>query len=53
MTNDAMFLADAKAAGLDITPISGAQVRAVIARMAATPKPVVERYKRIANAIAP
>ena len=50
MTKDAAFLADAKKSQLDITPISGAAVRDIIAKMAATPKAVVERYTRIVNA---
>ncbi len=47
MTRDAAFLTDAKTAALDITPITGAQVRATIAQMAATPKDVIARYNRI------
>ena len=32
---------------LDITPIDGEAVRAVIAKMGATPRGVIERYNRI------
>lgn len=47
MTKDAAFLADAKTAALDITPIDGDAVRAIISQMAATPKDVIERYNKI------
>ena len=47
MTKDAAFLADAKKAQLDITPITGAAVRDVLAKMAATPKDVIARYNKI------
>lgn len=50
MTKDKDFLADAARVQLDITPIDAGAVRAIIARMAATPKDVVERYTRIVNA---
>lgn len=47
MVRDRDFLADAGRAKLDITPIDGEAVRAIIAKMATTPKDVVERYNRI------
>ena len=47
MAKDKDFLADAERAKLDITPIDGAQVRAIIVKMAATPKDVIARYNRI------
>jgi tripartite-type tricarboxylate transporter receptor subunit TctC len=47
MVKDRDFLIDAAKGKLDITPISGDAVRAVIAKMAATPKDVIARYKRI------
>jgi hypothetical protein len=34
-------------AKLDITPIDGDQVHAIIAKMGATPRTVIERYNRI------
>jgi len=51
MVKDRDFLADAARAKLDITPIDGDQVRAIIAKMAATPKDVVAHYNRIVTAI--
>jgi tripartite-type tricarboxylate transporter receptor subunit TctC len=50
MVKDKDFLADAVRAKLDITPIDGDAVRAIIAKMAATPKDVVEQYTKIVNA---
>jgi len=47
MAKDKDFLADAERAKLDITPIDGAQVRAIIVKMAATPKDVIARYNQI------
>ncbi|HYM17271.1 MAG TPA: hypothetical protein VEU06_01805 [Micropepsaceae bacterium] len=47
MARDKDFLADAGRAKLDITPIDGAAVRAIIAKMAATPNDVIARYNRI------
>ena len=47
MVKDREFLADAERSKLDITPIDGEAVRAVIAKMAATPRTVIERYNRI------
>jgi len=47
MAKDKDFLADAARAKLDITPIDGNQVRAILAKMAATPKDVIARYNRI------
>jgi tripartite-type tricarboxylate transporter receptor subunit TctC len=47
MVKDKDFLADATKAKLDITPIDGNAVRAVIAEMAATPKDVITRYNNI------
>jgi tripartite-type tricarboxylate transporter receptor subunit TctC len=49
MVMDRDFLADAEKAKLDITPIDGEGVRAVISKMAQTPKDTVERYSRIVN----
>ncbi|HEX5279127.1 MAG TPA: hypothetical protein VFW28_03520 [Micropepsaceae bacterium] len=47
MVRDRDFLADAKNVDLDITPVSGAAVRGIIAAMAATPKDLIGRYNRI------
>jgi tripartite-type tricarboxylate transporter receptor subunit TctC len=47
MVKDREFLADAERSKLDITPIDGKAVRAVIAKMGATPRGVIERYNRI------
>lgn len=47
MVKDREFLADAERSKLDITPIDGEAVRAIIAKMAATPRTVIERYNRI------
>jgi tripartite-type tricarboxylate transporter receptor subunit TctC len=47
MVKDRDFLADAARAKLEITPIDGNGVRAVIAKMTATPKDVIARYNRI------
>jgi tripartite-type tricarboxylate transporter receptor subunit TctC len=51
MVKDKDFLIDAGKAKLDITPIDGAAVRAIIAKMAATPKDVIERYNRIMTSL--
>lgn len=51
MVKDREFLADAERSKLDITPIDGDQVRAIIAKMAATPRTVIERYNRITGAM--
>jgi len=47
MVKDRQFLADAERSKLDITPIDGEAVRAIIAKMAATPRAVIERYNQI------
>jgi tripartite-type tricarboxylate transporter receptor subunit TctC len=47
MVKDREFLADAERVKLDITPIDGDQVRAIIAKMATTPRVVIERYNQI------
>jgi tripartite-type tricarboxylate transporter receptor subunit TctC len=53
MVKDKDFLADAAKVKLDITPIDGLAVRAIIQKMAATPKDTVERYNRIVTALFP
>jgi tripartite-type tricarboxylate transporter receptor subunit TctC len=50
MTKDKDFLADAMRVQLDITPIDADAVRGTLAKMAATPKDVVDRYTKIVNA---
>jgi tripartite-type tricarboxylate transporter receptor subunit TctC len=50
MVKDREFLADAERSKLDITPIDGDQVRAVITKMATTPRAVIERYNTITGA---
>lgn len=50
MVRDRGFLADARRVNLEITPVSGAEVRNVIAAMAATPKDLIARYNRITSA---
>jgi tripartite-type tricarboxylate transporter receptor subunit TctC len=47
MVRDREFLADAARSKLDITPIDGDMVRALLMRMAATPRSVIDRYNRI------
>jgi tripartite-type tricarboxylate transporter receptor subunit TctC len=47
MVKDREFLADAERSRLDITPIDGDAVRAILTRMAATPRSVIDRYNRI------
>jgi tripartite-type tricarboxylate transporter receptor subunit TctC len=47
MVKDREFLADAERSKLDITPIDGEAVRTIIAKMAATPRAVIERYNQI------
>lgn len=47
MCQDAAFLDDAKKAKLDISPINGEAVRALLSKAAATPKDVVTHYNEI------
>jgi len=47
MVKDREFLADAERVKLDITPIDGEAVRAIIAKMQRTPRAVIERYNQI------
>ncbi len=51
MAKDRDFLVDAAKAKLDITPIDAAAVRAILAKMAATPKDVVARYNKIVASV--
>jgi hypothetical protein len=49
MCKDSAFLDDARKAKLDISPIDGEAVRALLARSAATPRDVVARYNEISG----
>ena len=40
---DPKFLTDAKKNAIEIDPISGDEIRALITRVYATPKPIVDR----------
>jgi tripartite-type tricarboxylate transporter receptor subunit TctC len=44
---DPQFLAEAEKMQLEINPVSGDEVQAIVARMYAAPASVVERVKRI------
>jgi hypothetical protein len=44
---DPAFLAEAEKLKLDIDPLGGAQVSALVSRVLATPKDVVERVRNI------
>ncbi len=44
MVRDPAFLADAQKSGFEITPVDGDGVRETVARMAGTPKDVIQRY---------
>lgn len=47
MVRDRAFLEDARKEALDITPVNGAMVRQLVAKMAATPPDIVARYNKI------
>jgi tripartite-type tricarboxylate transporter receptor subunit TctC len=49
MCKDPAFLEDAKRVKLDISPIDGAAVRALLTKAAATPKDVVTHYNEISG----
>jgi len=49
MTEDKAFLEDARKLGLDISPITGDEIKKLLRRSAATPRPVIDRYKRLAG----
>jgi hypothetical protein len=44
---DAAFLADAEKTRISITPLSGARVQELIAKLYATPKEFVQRAKAV------
>jgi tripartite-type tricarboxylate transporter receptor subunit TctC len=47
MCRDRVFMEEADALGLDLSPIDGAEVAKLIARSTATPKPVIDRYNAL------
>lgn len=47
MVGDAAFLADAKKSNLVVDPVDGATVQKIVAAMAATPKPLVDKLKQL------
>ena len=47
MCRDKAFLEDAEKTGIDMSPIDGAGVLQMLAKTAATPKPVIARYNAI------
>lgn len=47
MVKDPAFLVDAKGARTDVEPIAGETLQAEVGRILASPKPVIERAKRI------
>jgi tripartite-type tricarboxylate transporter receptor subunit TctC len=47
MCKDPAVLADAQKLGIEMSPIDGAMVRTAIAKSAATPRDVVERYNKL------
>lgn len=49
MTKDKAFIEEATRLGLDISPITGDEVRMLLKRSAATPKDVIDRYKKLAG----
>jgi tripartite-type tricarboxylate transporter receptor subunit TctC len=44
---DPLFLADARRIGLEINPVSGQEIRRLIAEIQAAPEPVVERLRSV------
>ena len=44
---DPAFLAEARAMQADVEPTTGEEVQAIVSAMYATPKPVVERVKKL------
>jgi tripartite-type tricarboxylate transporter receptor subunit TctC len=47
MVKDEAFVAEAHKLGLEISPIDSNAIRQLLSRAAATPKPVIERYKAL------
>lgn len=46
---DKVFLAEAKKLGVDVSPIGGDQVAALLKRAAGTSRDIIERYKKLIN----
>ena len=44
---DKAFLADAEKLNMDVSPLGGDKVKAIIAEMVKTPQPVLDRYKQM------
>jgi tripartite-type tricarboxylate transporter receptor subunit TctC len=51
MARDPEVVKEGLALQLDMTPIDGAALHALIAKAQATPKPVIERYTRVTGAL--
>lgn len=47
LMKDSQFLETAKQRGLEVVPVSGEQIQKQIAEIYTTPKPIVERVKKI------
>jgi hypothetical protein len=47
MCHDPSFVDEAKRLGLDISPIDGEQIASLLARAAATPQDVIDRFNQI------
>jgi tripartite-type tricarboxylate transporter receptor subunit TctC len=50
MCRDKSFLGEAEALGFDLSPIDGVEVTKLLARSAATPKKVIDRYNALVTA---
>jgi tripartite-type tricarboxylate transporter receptor subunit TctC len=48
---DPQFLADAKRSNLEISPIPGSEVEAIVNRLYGTPKPIVDRVEALKNPV--
>jgi tripartite-type tricarboxylate transporter receptor subunit TctC len=48
---DLQFLADAKRSNLEISPIPGAQVEAIVKKLYETPKPIIDRVQALKNPV--
>lgn len=47
MMRDQQFVADARQAGFEITPVDGQAVHDLVQKMASTPKPVIDRFSQL------
>jgi tripartite-type tricarboxylate transporter receptor subunit TctC len=52
MIRDPQFREDAQKGGLDLDPISGEELQAVVADILATPKPIAERLLKAVGGLA-